>query len=226
MAIEKYKPIVDLLPLPDSPPLVKPFAGRGLRPYTPSRARELSETILEGFATKDVSSTPGPSTWHPFSTMPLASSPLPLSSPTPAGLPVQPHQTGYTISKQGVEGGEYEGDWEEEGDEAEEKTLPPPPFPKRHVKTNGRHLPPVQQGEEREELSPPLKICTKDTEQCLSFQQEQEQDIPPPLPPSKLTKGKGKGQRLSPVQEEEDDNGNDSDSEERHPCRPAQHSPP
>ncbi|KIK64509.1 hypothetical protein GYMLUDRAFT_241060 [Collybiopsis luxurians FD-317 M1] len=225
MAIKKYKAIVDLLPPPDSPPLVKPFAGHGLRPYTPSRARELSETILEGFATKDVSPTPGPLTWHLFSTMPLASSPLPPSSPTPAGLSVQPRQTGYTISKQGVEGEEYEGDWEEEEDEAEEETLPPPPFPKRCVKTNGQRLPPVQQGEEREELSPPLKICTKDTEQHLSSQQEQEQDIPPPLPPSKLTKGKGKGRCLSPVQEDNDD-GDDSDSEERHPRRPAQHSPP
>ncbi|KIK54695.1 hypothetical protein GYMLUDRAFT_249221 [Collybiopsis luxurians FD-317 M1] len=156
--------------------------------------------------------------------MPLASSPLPLSSPTPAGLLVQPHRTGYTISKQGMEGGEYEGDREEEEDEAEEETLPPPPFPKRCVKTNGQRLSPVQQGEEREELSPPPKICTKDTERCLSSQQEQEQDIPPPPPPSKLTKGKGKGQCLSPVQEEEED-GDDSDSEERHPRQPAQHSP-
>ncbi|KIK64670.1 hypothetical protein GYMLUDRAFT_240640 [Collybiopsis luxurians FD-317 M1] len=213
MAIKKYKAIVDLLPPPDSPPLVKPFAGCGLQPYTPSRARELSETISEGFATKDVSPTPGPSTWRPFSTMPLASSPLPPSSPTPAGLSVRPRRTGYTISKQGVEGEEYEGDWEEEEDKAEEETLPPPPFPKRC-------------GEEREELSPPPKICTKDTEQCLSSQQEQEQDIPPPLPPSKLTKGKGKGRHLSPVQEEEDNDGNDSDSEERHPHQPAQHSPP
>ncbi|KIK64884.1 hypothetical protein GYMLUDRAFT_240823, partial [Collybiopsis luxurians FD-317 M1] len=158
--------------------------------------------------------------------MPLASSPLPLSSPTSAGLSVWPHQTGYTISKQGVEGEEYEGDWEEEEDEAEEETLPPPPFPKRHVKTNRQHLPPVQQGEEREELPPPPKICTKETERCLSSQQEQEQDVPPPLPPSKLTKGKGKGQCLSPVQEEDDNDSNDSDSEGRHPCQPAQHSSP